>query len=80
MKKNLLFTWALLCAIVQGSWGQTMVRSENELAQAVKATGANIVMSNDIELSMPITIQGDGSAPVSVTITMNGKKLSYKRQ
>ena len=79
MKRNLLLIITLLCAVAQGSWGQTLVKNENELAQAVKTNYANIVMSNDIELSKPITIQGDGSAPVTVSISMNGKKLSYKQ-
>ena len=79
MKRNLLLIITLLCAVAQGSWGQALVKNENELAQAVKTNYANIVMSNDIELSKPITIQGDGSAPVTVSISMNGKKLSYKQ-
>lgn len=79
MKKFLTFFVAFLSAIAQGTWGQTMVKNENELAQAVQVHGANIVMSSDIELSKPITIQDDKSTPVTVTITMNGKKLSYKQ-
>ena len=59
MKKNLLWIITLLCAIAQGSWGQTQVKNESELAQAVKTDGANILMTGDIELSQPITIQGD---------------------
>ena len=35
-------------------------------------------MTGDIELSQPITIQGDNDAAVSVTINMNGKKLTDK--
>ncbi len=70
MKKSLLYIIALLCTVAQESWGQTMVKNENELAQAVKTNYANIVMQNDIELSQAIIIQGDGSAPV-----MNGKKV-----
>ena len=35
-------------------------------------------MTGDIELSQPITIQGDNGAAVSVTINMNGKKLTDK--
>ena len=35
-------------------------------------------MMGDIELSQPITIQGDNGAAVSVTINMNGKKLTDK--
>ena len=78
MKRNLLLIITLLCAVVQGSWGQTQVKNENELAQAVKTDGANILMMGDIELSQPITIQGDNGAAVSVTINMNGKKLTDK--
>ncbi len=68
MKKKLLLIITLLCAIAQGSWGQTQVKNESELAQAVKTDGANILMTGDIELSQPITIQGDNGAAVSVTL------------
>ena len=78
MKKTLLFTFALLCAVVQGTWAQTQVKNESELTQAVKTDGATIVMQADIELSQPITIQGDNGAAVSVNINMNGKKLTDK--
>ena len=79
MKKNLLFIIALLCAVVQGTWAETRVTSESDLTQAVKTDGANIVIINDIELTKAITIQGDGSAPSRVSISMNGKKLTYKQ-
>ena len=78
MKKKLFLIIALFCAIAQGSWGQKQVRSEEELAQAVKENGANIVMMNDIELSKAITIQGDNGGSIKVTINMNGKTLKYK--
>ena len=78
MKRNLLLIITLLCAVAQGSWGQTQVKNENELAQAVKTDGANILMTGDIELSKAITIQGDNNSAVSVTINMNGKKLTDK--
>lgn len=78
MKKNLLFTLALLCTVVQGIWAQTRVTNESELAQAVKTDGANIVMTADFELSQPVVIQADNGNGVSVTINMNDKKLSYK--
>ena len=44
MKKKLLLIITLFCAIAQGSWGQSPVKNETELAQAVQTTGANIVM------------------------------------
>ena len=78
MKKSLFFTFALLCTVVQGTWAQTMVKNESELAQAVKTDGANILLTGDIELSQAITIQGDNGGAVSVTINMNGKKLTDK--
>jgi predicted outer membrane repeat protein len=78
MKKTLITFITLFCAIAQGSWGQKQVRSEEELAQAVKENGANIVMMNDIELSKAITIQGDNGGSIKVTINMNGKTLKYK--
>ena len=78
MKKTLITFITLFCAIAQGSWGQTQVKNESELTQAVKTDGATIVMQADIELSQPITIQGDNGAAVSATINMNGKKLTHK--
>ena len=75
MKKTLITFITLFCAIAQGSWGQKQVRSEEELAQAVKENGANIIMMNDIELSKAITIQGDNGGSIKVTINMNGKTL-----
>ena len=79
MKKRFLFTVALLCAVAQGTWAQTRVNNENELAQAVKTNGASIVLMSDFELSQPVTIQGDNGGAVTVTINMNGKKLTYKK-
>ena len=78
MKKTLLMIITLLCTVAQGTWGQTTVKNENELGQAVKTNGANIVMLNDIELSHPVIIQNDNGGGVTVTINMNGKKLTYK--
>ena len=78
MKKTLLLIIALFCAIAQGTWAETRVTSESDLAQAVKTDGANIVMMTDIELSQPVVIQADNGNGVSVTINMNDKKLSYK--
>ena len=49
------------------------------MAQAVKTDGANIVMMSDIELSQPVTIQADNGNGVTVTINMNGKKLTFKK-
>ena len=79
MKKNLLLIITLLCAIAQGTWGETRVSSEDELAQAVKTDGVSIVLMDDFNLSQPITIQDDKGAGVTVTINMNGKKLSFKK-
>ncbi len=78
MKKTLLFTFALLCTVVQGVWAETRVTSESDLAQAVKTDGANIVMMADIELSQPVIIQADNGNGVTVTINMNKKKLTFK--
>lgn len=78
MRKTLLSFIALICAVAQSTWGQTMVRNENDLAQAVKENGANIAMMNDIELSKAITIQGNSGGSIKVTINMNGKTLKYK--
>ena len=79
MKKKLFLIIALLCAVVQGTWAETRVTSESDLAQAVKTDGANIVMMSDIELSQPVIIQADNGNGVSVTINMNSKKLSFKK-
>ena len=79
MKKKFFFTVALLCAVAQGTWAETRVKNESELAQAVKTNGASIVLTDDFDLSQPITIQGDNGGAVTVTINMNGKKLSYKK-
>ena len=35
-------------------------------------------MMEDIEMSQPITIQGDNGGAVTATIYMNGKKLTDK--
>jgi predicted outer membrane repeat protein len=78
MRKTLLSFIVLICAVAQSTWGQTLVKNEAELAQAVKTHGANIVMLNDIEISMPVLIQGDNGGGVTVSINMNQKKLSYK--
>ena len=79
MKKKFFFTVALLCAVAQGTWAETRVKNESELAQAVKTNGASIVLTDDFDLSQPITIQGDNGGAVTVTINMNGKKLTYKK-
>ena len=79
MKKFFLMTIALLCAVAQGTWAQTRVSSEADLAQAVKTDGANIVMMADFDLSQPVIIQDDNGDGVTVNINMNGKKLSYKK-
>ena len=36
-------------------------------------------MMSDIELSQPVTIQADNGNGVTVTINMNGKKLTFKK-
>ena len=79
MKKNLLLIITLLCAVVQGTWGETKVTNESELAQAIKTDGVSIVLVADFELSQPVTIQNDNGGAVTVTINMNGKKLSFKK-
>ena len=78
MKKTLLSFIMLFCAVAQGAWAETRVTNESELAQAVKTDGANIVMMNDIDLSQPVIIQAENGNGVTVTVNMNGKKLSYK--
>ena len=79
MKKFLFLIFTFLCAGAQGVWAETRVTSESDLAQAVKTDGANIVMMSDIELSQPVTIQADNGNGVTVTINMNGKKLTFKK-
>lgn len=73
MKKTLLFTFALLCTVVQGTWAQIPVSSEEELIEAVKTDGKNIKLNGDITLHDPLSIT------VSVTIDLNGHELTFEQ-
>ena len=73
MKKTLLFTFALLCTVVQGVWAQTPVSTEEDLIEAVKTDGKNIKLSADITLHDPLSIT------VSVTIDLNSHKLNFEQ-
>ena len=73
MKKTLLFTFALLCTVVQGAWAQTPVSSEEELIEAVKTDGKNIKLNGDITLHDPIDIA------VTVTLDLNNHKIVFEQ-
>ncbi|MBP3757168.1 MAG: hypothetical protein J6I61_07805, partial [Prevotella sp.] len=75
MKKNfLLLTVALLCAVVQGAWAQTEVKSETELRAVIDATGSykSVKMTADIQLGSHLVIENGKN----VTLDLNGHKLS----
>ena len=71
MKKNLLLIIALLCAVAQGTWAETVSTAE-QLAAAVNVDGNNIKLANDIALPDPLNIT------VKATIDMNGHKLTHQ--
>ena len=74
MKKNfLLLTVALLCAVVQGAWAQSEVKSETELRAVIDATGSNksVKMTADITLSSRLVIDNGKT----VSIDLNGHTL-----
>ena len=74
MKKNIFFTFALLCLPLGGwggLWAQTSVSTDSELRAAIQNDGANIILGTDITLSSDLTID-DGK---SVTIDLYGHKL-----
>ncbi|MBR4237968.1 MAG: hypothetical protein IKQ03_00890 [Prevotella sp.] len=70
MKKKLIFMLFLLCTIAQGVLAQALVKSEQELKDAI-TDDANIQLDADIQLSNYLNIEG-----VTVTINLNGHKLS----
>ena len=76
MKKNLLLIITLLCAVAQGTWAQPGVKTEDELANAVKENGAVVQMAADITLTNTITLQEN----LKVTIKMNKHSLSHSKQ
>ena len=65
-------TIALLCAVAQGALAQdhTTVSTEAELRTAVQTNGANIRLTEDIQLSSYLNIEG-----ISVIIDLNGHRL-----
>ena len=71
MQKIRYLIIALLCAVVQGTWAQTEVSTENGLRSAI-TDGAYIRLMADIALSEKLEI-GNGKI---VTIDLNGKTLS----
>ena len=73
-KKLFLLTVALLCAVVQGAWAQTEVKSETELRAVIDATGSykSVKMTADIQLGSHLVIENGKN----VTLDLNGKKLS----
>ena len=72
MKKNLLMTIALLCAVAQGAWATDYtVSNETELRGAIE-NGANITLTQDITIGSAITV-GNGQ---TVTINLGGFTLN----
>ena len=73
-KKLFLLTVALLCAVVQGAWAQTEVKSETELRAVIDATGSykSVKMTADIQLGSHLVIENGKN----VTLDLNGHKLS----
>ena len=77
-KKLFLLTIALLCAMVQGAWAQTEVKTETELTEAIKWGGVNgygpksVKLTADISLSSRLDIVNGNR----VTLDLNGHKLS----
>ena len=75
MKKNfLLLTIVLLCAVAQGAWAQTEVKTEEALRAVIDATGSykSVKMTADIPLSSRLVIENGKN----VTLDLNGHKLS----
>ncbi len=75
MKKKLfLLTVALLCAVAQGAWAQTEVKTETELRAVIDVTGSNksVKMTADIQLGSHLVIENGKN----VTLDLNGHKLS----
>ena len=73
MKKTLLLTFVLLCTVVQGTWAQIPVSTEEDLIEAIKSDGKNIKLNADITLHDPLSIT------VSVTIDLNNHKLTFEQ-
>ena len=69
MRKHLLLTIALLCAVVQGAWAQTNVGTADELRTAIDGNATNIKLTADITVESHLTISGN------TTIDLNGKTL-----
>ena len=74
MKRSIILITALLLAVVQGAWAQTVisvsVTNADDLATAVKTNNADIVLGADIQLESYLNIDGN-----TVTIDLNGHKL-----
>ena len=70
MKKTIVMTIALLCAVAQGAWAQTTTVSTAQDLEDAIVDGANIQLTDNILLSRYLNIEG-----ISVTIDLNGKRL-----
>ena len=71
MQKIRYLIIALLCAVVQGTWAQTEVSTENGLRSAI-TDGAYIRLMADIALSEKLEIASDK------TVTIQDKKISVQ--
>ena len=69
MKRSIILITALLLAVAQGTWAQT-VTTAGGLVDAVKTDNADIVLGADIQLESYLNIDGK-----TVTIDLNGHKL-----
>ena len=76
MSKKYLIPLAVLCAMVQGAWGQTNVATAGELTEAIgtSAGSREVRLTADITLSSYLKI-GE-SAAQTVTIDLAGHTLS----
>lgn len=71
MRKTIIMTIVLLCAVVQGAWAQTWTNVTKETLQSSIANNAYLRLTEDIQLSSYLNIDGK-----TVTIDLNGHKLS----
>ena len=76
MRKYLLIIIALLCAVAQGAWAQTEVSTADDFKTAVQTDGANITLTQDINISSAITIGDDADFKPTVTINLGGHTLN----
>lgn len=74
VKKDIIFTFALLCAIAQGTWAQTWTEAgTKEALNSAIADGAHIRLTEDITLSDYLKIGQNSNQ--TVTINLNGHTL-----